>query len=519
MNKIIRSILLFFVILFSACSQDNSPKYRIGVSQCSHDEWRDKMNNEMRREMLFHDDATIEIVSAGDNNDKQISDIQSFIDRKFDIIIVAPNEAEAITPIVNKAYDSGIPVIIFDRRISNDSYTSYIDLDNKGIGLAAAGYALSLLGNSGTNEVMEITGLAGSSPAQERHSGFVEGLSLYPSLKLVASEAGDWDREKAAYLTDSLLNLYPQVKLVYAHSDNMAIGVSEVLKKRGREDIRVLGTDASPGQGIEAVKDGTISATFIYPTEGHRIIKTAFAILNGEPYEKTVHIPSLTSVDKNNAEILQRQYELLNEETQKVLLLDEKNDELLLRYKEQSVFLYTVIGFSIALLILLAILGIILWKNILLQRQLKQKNQSLIDEHERHRALYSKLENAIQENKNPESEFYNRFISIIQEQYSNADLNTEAIASQLNLGNAQLTRKIKSLTNYTPVEILRNYRMEQVRKLLLSTDSNINEITYSVGFSSPAYLTKCFREHFGLTPTELRASRDYLGPKSSAAEE
>lgn len=456
----------------------------------------------MRLEMLFHDDSSLEIVSAGDNNEKQTSDIQSFIDRKFDIIIVAPNEADALTPIIKKAYNAGIPVIIFDRRISQDYFTSYIDLDNEGIGYSAAQYASSMFPHNLKTKVLEITGLSGSTPAQERHRGFMEGLDSFPSLKLMASVDGAWDRERAYFIADSLLALYPDIKLIYAHSDNMAIGVSELLKEKGRDDIKILGTDASPGQGIKAVRDGVLDATFIYPTEGHRIIKTAFAILEGEPFEKVVHIPSLSSVDKSNAEILLRQNELLKDETAKVLLLDAENDKQEIRYKNLTRFSNTILVLAIVLALILFLFILLLIRNRKLQKELELQNKTLIEERDRQQKLYQQLDEVLVK----EDDFYNQFINIIKTQFSDTSMSTDSIAHQLNLGPAQLTRKIKSLTHFTPVEILRNYRLEQTRHLLLSTDKTINEITSEVGFSSPAYLTKCFREHFGMTPTDLRNS-------------
>lgn len=451
--------------------------------------------------MLFHDDSYLEIVSAEDNNERQTEQIQSFIDRGFDLIIVAPNEAEALTPIVKKAYSAGIPVIIFDRRISGNSYTTYIDLDNKGIGKAAADYAHSLLGDK-ISEVVEITGLSGSTPAQERHEGFIEGLQKYPNLKLVSSIDGSWDREKASYLADSLLTAFPNIKLLYAHSDNMAIGVSNLFREKGREDIKILGTDASPGQGIEAVRDSVIDATFIYPTEGHRIIRTAFEILGGEPYEDTVHIPALTSVDRSNAEILLRQHELLRDETEKVLLLNEKNDQLWMQHKSQSTFLHTVVTLAIILGVISILLLILIIRNRKLQKELKEQNQTLIEERDRQSKLYQQLDDVLTK----EDDFYNQFITIIKTQFADSSLSTDSLAQKLNLGGAQLTRKIKALTHFTPVEILRNYRLEQAKKMLLTTDKSINEITFAVGFSSAPYLTKCFREHFGMTPSELRSS-------------
>lgn len=495
-------IIIFFSFLTAGCHKNKEPLYKIGVSQCSSDEWREKMNNEMKREMLFHDDSILEIRSADDDNQKQIADIEYFLENGFDAIIVAPNETDAITPEVKKVYEAGIPVIIFDRRVRGDEYTAYIDLDNQGIGYAAAEYAYSLFGDKEC-DLIEITGLPGSSPAIERHNGFVKGLKRYPNFNLKASVNGYWDREKARFLADSLLSIYPSVKAIYAHSDNMAIGVSEICKQIGREDIKILGTDASPGQGLEAVRDGVLDATFIYPTEGHRIIRTTFSILEGEPYEKTVHLPALTSVDKSNAEILIRQNELLDDETQKVLLLDEYNEELENRHNALNRFLNTVVVLAIVLALSLFIIILVLIRNGKLRKELEDRNRKLIEERDKQIQLYKTLDVVLSK----DNEFYNQFMAIIKADYADASLSTESLATKLNLGGAQLTRKIKALTNYSPVELLRNYRLEQARDMIINTNKSVNEITFAVGFSSAAYLTKCFREHYGITPTELRTAK------------
>ena len=136
--------------------------YRIGVSQCSQDDWRNKMNDEIYREIMFHPEAEVEIRSADDSNEKQIADIRYFKDNGFDIIIAAPNEADAITPVIKEVYESGLPVIIFDRDINGDSYTASIGVDNVAIGRSAARYAANLIGSNG--RVLEIYGLKGSTP-------------------------------------------------------------------------------------------------------------------------------------------------------------------------------------------------------------------------------------------------------------------------------------------------------------------------------------------------------------------
>lgn len=496
-------IVTFLSFLIVSCTKKDEPVYKIGVSQCSSDEWRDKMNNEMKREMLFHANSILEIRSADDDNQKQIADIEYFLENGFDAIIVAPNEADSITPVVKKVYEAGIPVIIFDRRVRGDEYTAYIDLDNRGIGFSAAEYGSALFNNDKLVPVVEITGLKGSSPAEERHGGFVDGLAKFKNLKLMASVAGNWEKLNAYHIMDSLLKIYPEIQLVYAHNDFMALGVDSLLREKGRRDIRILGTDASPGQGLEAVRDGILDATFIYPTEGHRIIRTAFSILEGEPYEKTVHLPALTSVDKSNAEILIRQNELLNDETQKVLLLDEQNVELEKRHNALTRSLNTVVVLAIVLALSLFILILVLIHNGKLRKELIIQNQKLVEERDKQIQLYKTLDDVLSK----DNEFYNQFMAIIKSDYSDATLSTDSLATKLNLGGAQLTRKIKALTNYSPVELLRNYRLEQARNLIINTNKSVNEITYAVGFSSAAYLTKCFREHFGITPTELRASK------------
>ena len=136
-NYLLLSILCLAGILMS-CTQKHT-RYRIGVSQCSDDEWRHKMNNEIVREALFYDGVEVEIRTAKDNNRNQIADIKYFIDKKVDLLIVAPNEAAAITPVVEKAYRQGIPVVVIDRKILSDKYTAFVGADNYEIGKDVGG--------------------------------------------------------------------------------------------------------------------------------------------------------------------------------------------------------------------------------------------------------------------------------------------------------------------------------------------------------------------------------------------
>ena len=385
--------IIFIVIMlsvFQSCKEET--KYRIGVSQCSNDDWRTKMNEEIQREIMFHPEATVEIRSADDSNEKQIADIRYFADNGFDIIIAAPNEADAITPVIEEVYDAGIPVIVFDRNINGDSYTAYQGVDNVGIGKSAADYARHLLPDGGN--VIEIHGLAGSTPAVGRHEGFAKEAEL-KGMNIIASAYGNWNYEDAAIKVDSLLNIYEDVDLIYAHNDRMAIAASDVARKHGK-DIRIIGIDAAPEIGIKAVADSVIDATFLYPTEGYRLIRTALNILSGRPYEREKILPLSSAVDLSNADILLLQNESLEEETSKIKYLKSQVDDYWNRHSAQTSLFYAMI---IILLLLFGVLFLVLrafWQRKKHQNVLMSQNKILEEQRDTQRELNEQLNAATQ---------------------------------------------------------------------------------------------------------------------------
>lgn len=385
--------IIFIVIMlsvFQSCKEET--KYRIGVSQCSNDDWRTKMNEEIQREIMFHPEATVEIRSAYDSNEKQIADIRYFADNGFDIIIAAPNEADAITPVIKEVYDAGIPVIVFDRNINGDSYTAYQGVDNVGIGKSAADYARHLLPDG--RNVIEIHGLAGSTPAVGRHEGFAKEAEL-KGMNIIASAYGNWNYEDAAIKVDSLLNIYEDVDLIYAHNDRMAIAASDVARKHGK-DIRIIGIDAAPEIGIKAVADSVIDATFLYPTEGYRLIRTALNILNGLPYEREKILPLSSAVDLSNADILLLQNESLMEETSKIKYLKSQVDDYWNRHSAQTSLFYAMI---IILLLLFGVLFLVLrafWQRKKHQNVLMSQNKILEEQRDTQRELNEQLNAATQ---------------------------------------------------------------------------------------------------------------------------
>lgn len=384
-------LLLGIIFILWGCTE--SKTYRIGVSQCSQDDWRAKMNDEINREIMFHEDAVAEIRSADDSNAKQIADIRYFVDNGFDIIIVSPNEAEALTPIIKEVYEKGIPVVIFDRNINGDTYTARIGVDDRGLGRSAAHYALHLSGKGA--KAIEIYGLKGSTPAEGRHEGFVSEFEKNGGI-LLTSVASNWNKEDAEAAVDSLLEIYSDVDLIYAHNDRMAIGASEVARRHGRRDIRIIGIDAAPNIGIKAVADSVIDATFLYPTEGHRLIQTALAILKNEPYKKETILPISSAVDLTNADILLLQNEALKEETGKMKLLKAQVDDYWAQHSSQTSLFYA----SIAIIVLLFGVGFLLlrayWQRSRHQKELMARNRLLEEEKNKQTQLNEQLRIATQ---------------------------------------------------------------------------------------------------------------------------
>lgn len=385
-----RLALIPLVILFS-CHENKT--YKIGVSQCSSDDWREKMNQEILLEEMVHDDVEVEILSAESDSQDQIRDLQYFVDNNFDVIVVSPNEAETLTPVIRDIYKKGIPVIIFDRNINDTTYTQRIGVNNVGLGESAAQYALNVLPKG--LKVLEIYGLPGSTPAIDRSAGFHKVLEE-EGLEILASGVGNWKQTDARLVTDSLLKFYPETNLIFAHNDRMAIGARKAIESIGRSDIKIIGIDAAPEIGVQAVKDGLIDATFLYPTEGNRILREAINIAKGNPYDKEIILPTTPAVDSSNADILLLQNETIEEDTGKLLALKSQLDNYISLHNAQSALVYAVIAILVLLFGVLFLVLRTFWSHRRHQAALLVKTKLLEEERDKQKELNERLEHATQ---------------------------------------------------------------------------------------------------------------------------
>ncbi|MFC7622395.1 substrate-binding domain-containing protein [Microlunatus sp. GCM10028923] len=282
--------------LFSACTVTADPgagapqegncgpdqEYAIGMSQANNAEpYREVMNSDITTAAAAVPGFKVTVADAAQDNSKQVSQVENFITQQIDLLIISPNEAKPLTAVVKKAYDAGIPVIVLDRKVEGDAYTAFIGGDNVAIGKAAGEYyAETLLPDGG--KVVEISGLAGSTPAAERAQGFREGIAGNDKIEIVATQSGEWLREKGQSVMDALLKANPDIDAVYAHNDPMAEGAYLAADQAKLADkIKFTGIDALPipSGGIKAVEQGRLQATFVYATGGREAIDLAKQIL------------------------------------------------------------------------------------------------------------------------------------------------------------------------------------------------------------------------------------------------
>ena len=345
--------IAFLTILLSACTANNERRYIIGVSQCSEDIWRNKLNNELIMSTYQHDNVSLKFASANDNDRLQTKQINEFINEGVDLLIVSPNQVHTISAVIDKAYDRGIPVILFDRKTDSKKYTAFIGADNYEAGHEIGHFIAQQL--EGKGYIVEICGLKASSPAIERDRGFMDALKDYSGIKVIACKHGDWVKESGIMAMDSVLTQAKEpIQYVFAQNDRMGLGALQAIRKHGAKGIKIVGIDALPvpGGGMENVRDGNLEASYIYPTRGDAVMQLALNILEKKPYKRDNYLKGAL-VTKANANVLLMQNEEMNKQTARLNALHGKVDTYLVQYNHQKMY---IVLFSIILLLLIGIM-------------------------------------------------------------------------------------------------------------------------------------------------------------------
>ena len=343
--------LMAALALLASCT-GGKKRYVIGVSQCSEDVWREKLNQELRVAALYYNNMDLDIASANDDVRLQTDQINRFVDKGVDLLIVAPGQVSS-SPAIDRAYEKGIPVIIFDRRTRSNKYTAYIGADNREIGASMGEYLGGALPKGG--RVVELCGLSSSSPAIERAEGFDSVVAVRPSIDIVAKLHADWTEQGGFRAMDSLLRSpHPDFDCLFAHNDRMAMGARRAAQEHGLDlqRIRFCGIDAMPqkGAGLELVKDGTLFASYIYPTRGDEVMRLAMNILEGKSYQRENRLSSAL-VTRDNARVLLMQNDETMRQQDHLATLRSRIDKAADDFNTQRGYLLVLLFFVVLLVV------------------------------------------------------------------------------------------------------------------------------------------------------------------------
>ena len=513
--------------LLMGCAHQK-PKYKIGISQCSADIWREKQNAELRMGAYLQGDVELRFAAAFDSDERQIQQIDSLVATGIDLLIVAPNQVQTISPAIDRAYDKGIPVIVFERKTSSQKYTAFISADNYEMGHVMGEYIASQL--HGKGRVVEIMGLKGSSPAIERHNGFTDALKNHLGIEIIATLQGDWTEESGYKAMEQWLSKeqiadsQKPIDYVFGQNDRMAMGARKAVANSSLFTLhfsltKYCGIDGLPGEdgGIRLVRDSILDASYIYPTHGDQLIQLAIDILEGKPYKKETMMMSAL-VTRDNARVLLMETEEIMRQSNYLDQLHNRADN----YLEQLVTQHVInwMALVVIVLLLLTILFFYLYhlKKIAIQHErvvntlwnLKPEDVTPLAaakeaEAEEAKGKEEQTDDA-EEKTDPAttSIFITRFKEAVEARLADSDISVEDLAADMNLSRVQLYRKVKAVTGSSPVELLRTARLNRGYQLLLTTDLSISEVAYQVGFTAPSYFTKCFKEEYGMLPGDIR---------------
>ncbi len=306
-------------------------------------------------EANFHEGVELIFASAQDNSERQTQQIDSLVASGIDLLIVAPNQLQNVSPAIDRAYDQGIPVIVFERKTDSQKYTAFMGADNYEMGRQMGEYIATCM--EGKGRIMEILGLKGSSPAEDRHKGFREAIDGYPQIEVTAELQGDWTEETAYEQVRQYKGDLTQIDMVFGHNDRTAIGARRAFIERIGDGHLPLfcGIDGLAGAncGIQQVRDSLLEASYIYPTRGDLLLKLALNILDGKPYEKETLLKSAI-VTHDNAQVLLLESDEVMRQSKNLEQLHEQADTYLKQWANQRTLTLLAIGFIILLCLLLA---------------------------------------------------------------------------------------------------------------------------------------------------------------------
>ena len=416
-------LIIYISILLSCSGSDAGQErqsYHIAVSQCSEGNWRWKLNSEMlAAQHLYEHDVKVDIISCYDSTALQIKHIDSLAETGIDLLVVAPNELEKVAGAVARTRKKGIPVIFFDRKAGTEDETAFIGGDNVATGRVAAGYALELAKAQINREpgrkpvILEVTALLSTSPAKDRHEGFAKAMEGHDEVEYVCIH-GDWDDNNTQAIVTKELKSGRRPDIVFCHSDFMASGAYRAAAELKMEkQVKIIGVDGLPGpdEGIEAVREGRLAGTCVYPTHGEQIVRLALDILTGKPYERENYLQGMM-ITPDNVETVALYTKEIQRQYNDMISVQDKLEQYFGLYNTQT----KVIAACLAAIVLLIVAVLLTWRA---SRKMKEAHREIRQAHDEQTAFYTNARHQLRTPltlvSGPLKEFQERF-SLSEEQ-------------------------------------------------------------------------------------------------------
>lgn len=513
-KHIVYGVLLVVVValaigIFYGCrGWQKEDTFVVGVSIDFDDVWHNKMIDEIEQEAVLHPELSLRLLNACGDYALQEKQIIALADKGADLLIVGTGDPMYVREALDYVAAKGVPVVINSHNPQVDEYTAYVGTDNYAAGLMMGQYLAEHAKQAGRTaqhplRAIEVVGVMGTPAVDERYNGLREYLEGHKEVDITAVAQADWKYEKARYLTDSLLQVLPDIDIIVAQSDIMAFGAYEAGKARFPEkDFHILGVDAlsGKGSGVEAILEGKIEASITNVSRGDLMVQTACDILHGKPFVRDMFLQPVL-VDQSSKRLMMRMSEELNNESKVIQTLQLRMDNL---WDEADTLKNTnaVLIFCLLLLVLLTGVVIFLCRYRLRIHQERAQNAIVLERQQRQLDKISAELCQVKATQTQDEKFINNLQEFINKHLSDPELSIEMLSGELGLSRAQLFRKVKAKLGVSPVDLIRQIRMQKAQQMFRRTDLSVSEVAYSVGFSSSSYFSKCYKDYFGVAPKQ-----------------
>lgn len=502
-------VMALAIGIFYGCREwQKEDTFVVGVSIDFDDVWHNKMIDEIEQEAVLHPELSLRLLNACGDYALQEQQIIALADKGADLLIVGTGDPMYVRDALDYVAAKGVPVVINSHNPQVDEYTAYVGTDNYAAGLMMGQYLAEHAKQAGRTaqhplRAIEVVGVMGTPAVDERYNGLREYLEGHKEVDITAVAQADWKYEKARYLTDSLLQVLPDIDIIVAQSDIMAFGAYEAGKARFPEkDFHILGVDAlsGKGSGVEAILEGKIEASITNVSRGDLMVQTACDILHGKPFVRDMFLQPVL-VDQSSKRLMMRMSEELNNESKVIQTLQLRMDNL---WGEADTLKNTnaVLIFCLLLLVLLTGVVIFLCRYRLRIHQERAQNAIVLERQQRQLDKISAELCQVKATQTQDEKFINNLQEFINKHLSDPELSIEMLSGELGLSRAQLFRKVKAKLGVSPVDLIRQIRMQKAQQMFRRTDLSVSEVAYSVGFSSSSYFSKCYKDYFGVAPKQ-----------------